>query len=301
LLGAGGLGIRLLDAPADAGDDPRAQLYIVDHLAPGTEISRRIEVSNSTRQPLSVSLYIAGAEISGGQFVGSSGRTANELSTWSTVLPSKVSLPPGGHATCTVRISVPPGAESGERYAAVWAEVRSGSEPGIVEVNRVGVRLYVSVGSSTTPVTDFTIDSLKAGRSSDGLPTVVAMVTNTGERALDMAGELELLAGPGGLRAGPFPATLGSTLAIGTTRPVAVALDKRVPDGPWDAELTLRSGKVERSAKATITFPGSGSAPAKPAWMLLVVAGCICLLVVGLIGSFWRKRRGPTAGITSGN
>jgi hypothetical protein len=45
---AGTIGVRLLDAPVTAGDDPRARVYIVDHLAPGTVIHRRIEVSNTT-------------------------------------------------------------------------------------------------------------------------------------------------------------------------------------------------------------------------------------------------------------
>src|SRR5688572_30162225 len=38
----GSIGIRLVDAPVTARDDPRAQIYIVDHLAPGTVITRRI-------------------------------------------------------------------------------------------------------------------------------------------------------------------------------------------------------------------------------------------------------------------
>lgn len=298
----GGVGIRLLDAPADASSDPRAQLYIVDHLSPGLVVTRRIEVSNSTREPLSVALYIAGAEIVGGQFAGLSGNTANELSTWSTVLPSEVSLPAGERATGTVRVSVPPDAESGERYAAVWAEVRAGSESGVVQVNRVGIRLYVSVGSGAAPAADFTIDSMTAERSADGLPMVVAMVTNNGGRALDMAGTLELLAGPGGLQAGPFPATLGSTLAIGSTGQVLIALDERVPDGPWDAELTLRSGLLERSAKASITFPTSGSAPPEPAapaqprWLFFALAGIVLGLLLALIVSLLRRRRGIERG-----
>ena len=48
---AGGIGLRLVDAPATARDDPRAQVYIVDHLAPGTVIHRRIEVSNTHAPP----------------------------------------------------------------------------------------------------------------------------------------------------------------------------------------------------------------------------------------------------------
>jgi hypothetical protein len=113
-----------------------------------------------------------------------------------------------------------------------------------------------------------------------------------------MAGSLELLGGPGGLRAGPFPAAPGSTLATGSTGQVVVTLDKRVPDGPWDAELTLRSGLIERSAKASITFPRSGPAPSQPvrpawlAWLPFIFAAIICLLALALIVGLWRKRRG---------
>lgn len=291
----GGIGVRLLDAPADAGEDPRARLYIVDHLPPGSVISRRIEVTNTTQAPVSVSLYAAGATIDGGHFVGASGHTANDLSTWSSVLPATVNLPGGAGAPVTVTIAVPRDAAAGERYAAVWAEVRSGAKPGIVQVNRVGIRLYVSVGPGAAPAADFTIESLTAQRSPDGLPTVVATVHNTGGRALDMAGSLELLDGPGGLRAGPFPATLGATLAIGVIGHVMIALDERVPDGPWNAELTLHSGLLERSAKASITFPRSGSAAPVPAagagWLLAAVAGLVFVLLCTLVAIVVRRRR----------
>jgi len=66
---------------------------------------------------------------------------------------------------------------------------------------------------------------------------VRASVHNTGGRALDMNGTLQLLAGPGGLSAGPFPATLGTTPAIGDTEPVSIVWtnpwpdDEPVPDG----------------------------------------------------------------------
>ena len=59
----GTLGIRLVDVPVSSAGDPRARLYIVDHLSPGTVIKRRIEVSNTTRTPLSVALYSAAASI----------------------------------------------------------------------------------------------------------------------------------------------------------------------------------------------------------------------------------------------
>jgi hypothetical protein len=93
---------------------------------------------------------------------------------------------------------------------------------------------------------------------------VVASVRNTGGRALDMSGTLQLLGGPDGLSAGPFPATLGVTLGIGETEEVSISLGSGLPDGPWDAHITLRSGLLERSAAATITFPADGASAPVP-------------------------------------
>jgi hypothetical protein len=47
-----------------------------------------------------------------------------------------------------VTIRVPRDAAPGERYGVVWAETRAGpdSGDGITQVNRVGIRLYLSVG-----------------------------------------------------------------------------------------------------------------------------------------------------------
>ena len=148
----------------------------------------------------------------------------------------------------------------------VWAEVRSApiSGSGVTQVSRVGIRLYVSIGPGGPPAANFTIDSLTAERSPTGQPTIVATVHNTGGRALDMNGTLQLSAGPGGLSAGPFPATLGTTLAIDDTEPVTIPLDKRIPAGPWNARVTLRSGLIEHSVQATVTFPNAGaSAPVR--------------------------------------
>ena len=166
-------------------------------------------------------------------------------------------MPAGGKLTATVTISVPADAAPGEQYGVVWAEARSAPNAGggVTQVSRVGIRLYVSVGPGGAPAADFTIDSLTAERSAAGEPTVVASVHNTGGRALDMNGTLDLRGGPGGLSAGPFPATLGTTLAIGATAPVTIALDKALPAGPWDAEIILRSGLVEKQRQGHHHLP----------------------------------------------
>ena len=256
----GGVGIRLLDVPANAVNDPRARLYIVDHLAPGAVIHRRIAVSNTTLSVVRVELYAAAAAIANGAFIGDQGHTSNDLSTWTSVIPSAAEISPGATVLSTVTIAVPANAAPGERYAVVWAEVGTvvATDGGVAEVNRVGVRIYLSIGSGSAPTSNFTIESLTAERSPQGHPVVVAAVHNVGGRALDMGGSLQLSSGPGGLSAGPFPVTLGVTLAIGTTENVIVTLDDVIPNGPWDALMTLRSGLTERTARATIAFPSSG-------------------------------------------
>jgi hypothetical protein len=262
---SGSLGLRLLDVPVAARNDPRAQIYIVDRLAPGAVIHRRIEVSNTTHTALHVVLYSAAATIAAGSFLGAAGHTANPLSTWTSVSPGIANLPPGGRAIDTVTVTVPRDATQGEQYAVVWAEVRSAPAVagGVVQVSRVGIRIYASVGPGGAPASDFTIKSLTAERSPAGEPMVLATVQNTGGRALDMSGTLRLDRGPAGLRAGPFPASLGTTLAIGDTEPVTIVLDAQLPAGPWDARITLRSGLITHNARATITFPSAGAAPVR--------------------------------------
>ena len=260
------VGIRIVDAPSSRVDDPRAKLYIVDHVAPGTTITRRVEVSNRTDVPQAIQLYAAAAEVTGGSFRFSDGRKANDLTGWTVVNPANLSLRPGTTGLATVAIVVPARAAAGEHYGVVWAELRARAPTGggIDAVNRVGVRIYLSVGPGGEPPTDFAVATLQARRAADGRPVVEATVRNIGGRALDLSGELRLTNGPGGLSAGPFNATLGTTLAPGQTEPVQVTLDKALPDGPWDARIALRSGATTREATATIIFPddpGSGSRP----------------------------------------
>lgn len=258
----GSIGLRLLDQPADSTENPRAQIYIVDHLAPGTEIRRRIEVS-TTNATAQVRLYAAAATITNDSFLGAPGETPNDLSTWTSVTPGDINMTPHQTATATVTITVPRDAAPGEQYGVIWAEARTpATDQTVIQVNRVGIRLYLSIGSGGPPAADFEITSLTAGRSLDGVQTVVASVTNTGGRALDISGELDLRSTSGDLQAGPYTADLGSTLAIGVTRPVTITISSELPTSPWDAKITLRSGLVEQSATAELAFPAAGILPA---------------------------------------
>jgi len=261
-----GVGIRIVDAPSDRADDPRAKLYIVDHLAPGTNISRRVKVINGTSDTQQIQLYAAAADVVDGGFQFGEGRAVNDLIAWTTVEPSSLTLAAGTTAPATVTIAVPGNASEGEQYGVVWAELNAPPPPGggIGATNRVGVRMYLSVGPGGEPPSDFEVTSLQGQRAEDGSPVVAASVHNTGGRALDMSGELMLTNGPGALSAGPFNATLGATLGIDETGPVLVTLDKALPDGPWDVKITLRSGRTSREATANITFPDQPATVSPP-------------------------------------
>ncbi len=250
-----------------------------------------------------VVVYAATAIIANGSFLGAAGHTPNAVPSWTSVSPGAAEVPAGGDFMGAVSIAVRPQAAPGEQYGAVWAQVNSApSAGGLTQVSRVGIRIYLSVGFGEPPASNFTIESLTAEPSPEGEPKVLATVHNTGGLALDTSENLNLRAGPGGIRAGPFPATLGATLAVGDTEPVTFDLDKRLPAGPWDALITLQSGLLERSSQATITFPETGASPpgkARPTWskwLYLAIVGLVVLMlttIAALLVLLRRLRRRP--------
>lgn len=297
-----GLGIRLVDIPTATADDPRTRTYITDHLKPGTVIERRVQILNDGPDPIEVSMYPAAADIAGGDFVGAAGDTQNALSRWTSTSEQSVALQPRDQQLVNVTVKVPPKAPSGEAYAVVWAETTTPptEDGGVTQVSRVGIRMYLSVGPGGVPASDFTIESMTAARDAQGAPQVQASVHNTGGRALDLSGQLMLSKGPGGLSAGPFEITLGTTLGVDQTEPISISLDENLPDGPWLATITARSGLVAQTAEARLTFPSDhGTAapvtaeePAGLPWLpigLAVAAGI--LLLAGLLLFVLRGRR----------
>jgi hypothetical protein len=297
---AGAIGIRLMDAPVGLRADSRARRYIIDHLAPGAVIHRRLEVSNTTRWSQHVALYAAAAQIQERKFQFAPGGTANELSSWTSTNRHEVSLAPHTRSLVAATITVPKDAAPAERYAMIWAQVTKDPPPGggLRQINRVGVRIYLSVGGGNPPAAQFTIDSLTAGRSPGGQQVVLAQVHNTGGRALDLTGELKLSSGI--LSAGPFAVQTGTTLAPGDVGPVTVPITEQVPNGPWRARIRLQSGLAKGAAEATIQFPSStGTAQTVTATMdttrypMAALATGTALAALGTVSILWihRKRR----------
>jgi hypothetical protein len=260
--GSAGIGIQLVDTAA-ASPGPLGRSYIVDRLKPGTSIRRLVKISNTTYSTASIVVYPAAAALRHGNFAFAPGRKENELSTWTSVSESVLHLPPGGSALETVTVSVSKRASPGERYAVVWAAVSTPTpaSDGIRLINRVGIRMYVSIGPGGAPPSNFAIGPLTAKRTAAGQPLVVAPVRNNGLETLDISGTLTLVDGPGGLRAGPFPMTLAAALAPGHSEMASVQLDQRLPRGPWQATIKLNSGLIHMSAKARIRFPRLDTTP----------------------------------------
>ncbi|WP_422755829.1 hypothetical protein [Micromonospora sp. WMMD708] len=289
---AAAVGIRLLDAPVNRRDDSRAQKYIVDHVHPGTTIKRRIVVENVSEIARKIAVYAAAAEVDRTGFVFAPDRTPNELSSWITIDRGEVELEPDDESVLTVTIAVPEKASAGERYAVIWAEVSTTDGANVRNIGRVGIRVYLSVGPGGEPPSGFEVSGLAGHRDGDGAPVVTAEVRNTGRRALDLAGQLRLTDGPGGLSVGPVRAE-ADTLALGATTTVRVLLDPRLPDGPWNARLDLASGWTRRTATGTVSFGGPTAAAAadRDHSGLVFTSGLVASAVVLLLFTGYAFRR----------
>jgi hypothetical protein len=294
------VGVRLLDAPVNRRTDPRALHYIVDHVHPGTTIRRRIVVANPSPVRRQTAVYAAAADIDKDGFTFAPDATQNELSSWVRLERNNLDLADNAHATLWVTIDVPANASEGERYAVIWAQVAAdtNADTNVRSVGRAGIRIYLSVGPGGEPPSDFQISGLTGRRTPDNLPVLTADIRNTGKRALDLAGELSLTHGPGGLSVAPTKIQ-APTLGLGETATVRVVLDRQLPDGPWSAELALASGWVKRTTASVITF-GPQAPIATPTatqtdnTRILTIGGIGSLLVMALLaGTAYRRRNRP--------
>jgi hypothetical protein len=293
----GGISIQLLDVPKATANDPRARVYIVDYLHPGTTIDRRIEVGNTTSTTQHVTVYAGGAAIVHDQYVPA---PDNELSGWIMVTPGAVDLKPGHVVRPHVVIAVPKDASAGERYATVWAQVSAAPNGGVGQINRVGIRVYLDIGPGGAPRSDFSIGTVSVERGPKW-PVVSAQVTNTGQRAVDVSGSLTMSSADDAIRAGPFNVDNTVTLLPGKAAPATVTLDRALPDGHWNVTLKLTSGTITHSISGRITLGGSPSftpqkAKSHSGWTSTIaiigyVAAGIVLAALAFAGFVLRHRR----------
>jgi hypothetical protein len=257
---AGGqrFGVRLYDVPAPDLHNPRGLQYIIDYLPSGTVIHRRILVLNEESRTVHLAVYPDAAAISGGEFIGETGQTHSELTSWIRVQHASLTLRPQASILDMVTIRVPRSATRGEHYGEIWvqqsARGRISGGVAVTEVARVGIRIYLAVGHGGAPPTSFVITSLTGHRSASGRPLLIAYVRNTGARAVDLSGQARLTAGFGGVTAGPFREQQLLTLAPGQSDNMVFTPGKQLPSGPWHATVAVVSGFTHRTARSTIRF-----------------------------------------------
>jgi hypothetical protein len=292
----GAIGIRLMEAPVAERNNPRAYRYIIDHVRPGARIVRRIEVANQSARPHRVDLSAGAATVERGRFIFDGGTQHNELTSWTSFDEQSLLMKPRERRPVTVTIRVPTMATGGEHYGVIWAAVTARpAHGGITAVNRVGVRMYLDVGPGGAPRSDFAIGTFTAARSADGVPSLAIQIRNTGGRAIDVGGTLELTGGPAGLRAGPVTTDATTTLRPGQSGTVVFTLPMTVPNGPWQAKVSLASGASHHTSRVEITFPdpagASRTARQRGAHHVVVVAGAIGILLAAGLLIFIRRRR----------
>jgi hypothetical protein len=298
----GTFGVRLVDVPVSEAGNPRALRYIIDYLPTGTVIHRRILVANDEARTARFAVYADAAFISAGEFVGYAGATRNELTDWVSVQHPTVTLAAGASVMDMITIRVPAGATRGEHYGVIWvqqtakAPAREG-ESGVVEVSRVGVRLYVAVGRGGAPRSSFDITSITGHLTDAGRPVIVAHVNNTGGRAIDLNGSARLTDGPGGTSSGPFPAQRIVTLAPGQSWNMTFAVPKSLPDGSWRATVNLASGLTTATAAAAIQLTANVAGQAATSttpWIWLALGGLVVLAVaMAWYARQHRRRQAP--------
>jgi hypothetical protein len=304
------IAIGLTDVPASRLDDPRARLYIDDHVNPGTAFTRHLRLFNTSDRPQHLRLYAGPATIARHRFTfPAPNAPGNELSSWIHLDRTALTIPAHAGAPLTARVAVPHWAQPGERYAVIWAQVSSakaGPTGNVTLINQVGTRVYLDVGPGAEPPSDFRIGPLRAEPAPDGHHTLTAVVTNTGRRAIDIEGRLSLTDGPGRLSAGPFTIPRGITIAPGDQAPVTVSLGAEVPEGAWKYRLTLTSGRIVRTATGTLTLAAKptvagGLAAFRPPPLVtigLTLTGIAAAVLGGLILTARRLRARRGSGAT---
>ncbi len=289
---AGQMALRLEPSGGGVPTDPRERISIVASLRPGAALTRTVTVVNGTARGQHVELYPAAATIVSGTFLGSPERTPNDVTTWTTLSPSTVDLGPGASRPVQVTIRPPVRAAEGEQYAMVWADTTA---PGSDELTRAGVRMYLDIGHTPTPASDFAIGRIAPGPYVAGRPTVVVDVTDTGDRAVDIDGTVKLTEGPDGLSTAAIPISRPVTLAPHGAGQVTAVLDPYPPNGDWTAVVSLNRGLVGHEQTAPVTITGSPAIGQRlpltvPALIAWVGATVLVLAFVALVLRRARRR-----------
>ncbi|KAA0918920.1 hypothetical protein [Dietzia sp. ANT_WB102] len=299
---SGGFGIRIGEVPVNLADNPRAATYIIDNVPPGKRLERQIVVSSTMAERTTFDLYVGAAHVNDEGYQAEPRGATNALTTWTSLDKTEVTLDPGQEEVVTVSVDVPADAPEIEQYALIWmsTKVDENNPDAVQAVSRVGIRMYLSVGTGDGPRPSFSIDSLLPIRLGDGTAAVKAVLENSGARAVEVSGTLDLTDGPGGLSV-PAVESGGKTIPADSRGELIIEVPNsgEFPAGPWSASVTLDSGYGKETAAAEISFPDQGEGEPVPvkgglsaaAWIALGVGAALLVALLAL----WRRRSSTSA------
>lgn len=273
--------------PANA--SARERSYVVRTVAPGQGFDDRLEALNLGDAPLDLVVEPVDAEVTpDGSFAP--GLTRAGEGAWLRVTPGRVRVPAHGSAQVALRVDVPADAAPGDHIAAVVvrkAEAGSAKAGGVQLVQRVGVRVYLTVAGSRTGVAPKRAFELRGFRwvGSPDRRTFEADVANVGDLLVEPLGTLTLERGDFTTNDDLPP--LGIVLP-GTVATLRVHADGRLDPGDYQATLRLRlvQGGDEQEKRVSFTVSGTsrvGEDRGDSLPLLPVVLAVGALLSVGVL------------------
>jgi hypothetical protein len=145
----GSIGIRIAQIPSAIAEHPYASAYIVSRMQPGVAHTQRLEIYNTSSQQMKVDVYPGLATFVSGKFLVGNGRDGNTFTTWIKLTPNTLTLKPNESKPFNLIITPPADADSIQHFGVIWAEVQGApNASGIISVSRVGIRMYVPIGSA---------------------------------------------------------------------------------------------------------------------------------------------------------
>ncbi|MDX1659026.1 MAG: hypothetical protein R3343_09420 [Nitriliruptorales bacterium] len=171
----------------------RRSSYLIHDVSPGDVLEDRVEVVNLTNAPIQLLVESVDATLNAdGAFAPAGPGTRREAGAWIELERNSLEIAPLGAESVGVTITVPSTAPAGDHVAAIVVQREDPDLQGNVRVvNRVGVRVYLTVGGGGPLSRDFSI----AGFRWAGTPTDLQFeveIVNTGQLLVEPAGTIEV-------------------------------------------------------------------------------------------------------------
>jgi hypothetical protein len=287
-----------------SGGRPDDRSFLAVTAPPGSVIYDSVAVVNQSDTPLDLALYSADAQNSADGTIGLPDRTVKptDAGAWITFGTSTVTVAPQstkgiGYTVVPITVTIPTDAEPGDHVAGVVTSLTSqGTATGkdqSATVNleqRVGLRVYVTVGGPVTP--GLVITNVKAayhpakllGLAGAGSASLTYTLTNTGNTRLSVL--------PTSAASGPFG--LGKVSATGKK------IDELLPKASvtqtveLSAVWPLVADTVRVTAAATAPVAGNApslAAPTAHTVMWAVPWAYLALLALIAAGWWWLRHR----------